>query len=522
MMAFWPTFTPVPKGAAWSNEMYNNLVSELESYLGSIDGTTLSAPLVLDTDGQNLDGGGNLLCAPKGVFGAYGATRGQMCLNVIGYGADPTGAAESATAILAAIADLPSDGGVLLFPPGKYLLTQYGLGVILDTIDNITFQGFGPASVFIMPNSIPGNVNALRVGNLGSSNVTKTLIQDIAFDGNVDTHPGTFNTTLLDVTGVAAGAVGPLVTKVFDVVFKNSGSGIAVNTKGDYRVAHVDGCLFDDIGPNGTGTGSIIQLSSQGTQVDGIQLSQCIVFESDSKDSQVTECEWNLLISDNVFYGTDDTYPAFELLNSSNPLSGLIVEGNVIDRYGYGLTFASTSFYPLVDLSIANSVCGNLVQGIGIIGIQASCGTQDAGLNSGLRYVTISNNLFVVEQENFGFGIVCLKQSNVSPGICFSLMGNVVVDAVTWGMRVEGNDGTGPTNRTYQFSLLGNAVVNTLDISAMTYGISLDDRLVGSPTYGPNDCQVLGNIVYGATNIGIREIGYLNDIAHNSATVRRE
>ncbi len=60
--------------------------------------------------------------------------------NVIDYGADPTGHSDSAADINSAItAAVAAGGGIVLFPPGSYLVT----GASLNLVSDVVFWGYG-------------------------------------------------------------------------------------------------------------------------------------------------------------------------------------------------------------------------------------------------------------------------------------------------------------------------------------------------------------------------------------------
>jgi hypothetical protein len=115
--------------------------------------------------------------------------------NVFSYGADATGASESAPAIQAALdAAAAAGGGVVLVPAGLYVISQIlqigsgvalqGAGMGVTTIQ--AASGFSPSQV--------GGLNGLTVlvvaGNAGGSNI---VITGLTFDGNqanISAFPG--------------------------------------------------------------------------------------------------------------------------------------------------------------------------------------------------------------------------------------------------------------------------------------------------------------------------------------------
>ena len=106
--------------------------------------------------------------------------------NVCSYGADATGASESAAAIQAALnAAAAAGGGVVLVPAGIYIISQ-----ILQIGSGVTLQGEGMGVTTIRAASgfSPTQVSGLNglttlvvAGNAGGSNI---VISGLTFDGN--------------------------------------------------------------------------------------------------------------------------------------------------------------------------------------------------------------------------------------------------------------------------------------------------------------------------------------------------
>lgn len=83
---------------------------------------------------------GTLFC--QGVDFADGSSINTGGINVVNFGADPSGAGDSTAAIQAAINSVPSAGGTVLFPAGSYQIS----GTITVSNSNITMQGVGAGS----------------------------------------------------------------------------------------------------------------------------------------------------------------------------------------------------------------------------------------------------------------------------------------------------------------------------------------------------------------------------------------
>ena len=122
--------------------------------------------------------------------------------NVVDYGADPTGAADSYTAIAAAITAAGA-GGVVYFPAGTYLLSTY-----LSPLARQRLVGDGQRQSFLKSTDATNSANCIqitandvtieRLGFLGQTGkagivsdillytvgASRALIQDCYFDGN--------------------------------------------------------------------------------------------------------------------------------------------------------------------------------------------------------------------------------------------------------------------------------------------------------------------------------------------------
>jgi hypothetical protein len=95
-------------------------------------------------------------------------------------GADPTGAADSAAAINAALAALPSTGGTVVVPAGVYKTTA----PIVPTISNSRLLGMGPEATTIRA-AAGSNINGYQFDAAAQAyNLIFCCIEGITFDGN--------------------------------------------------------------------------------------------------------------------------------------------------------------------------------------------------------------------------------------------------------------------------------------------------------------------------------------------------
>jgi hypothetical protein len=110
--------------------------------------------------------------------------------NVLDFGADPTGVADSAAAINAAIASMASVGnhlGSIYIPPGKYFLKD---SIVLDRA--VHFKGAGAGSYYGTLLKPDEGITAIRVVRTPGNNGDHVLIEclEIEGPGNTETWPG--------------------------------------------------------------------------------------------------------------------------------------------------------------------------------------------------------------------------------------------------------------------------------------------------------------------------------------------
>ena len=115
----------------------------------------------------NVEISGNLT-----VDGAVNAAGGTDWVNVVAaQHADPTGVADSTSAINAAISALPASGGVVYFPAGTYKLSG-----VLTVGSGVTLRGDGPQTSILHQTSTSANVIFVTEA---STYVTDVTIEDL-------------------------------------------------------------------------------------------------------------------------------------------------------------------------------------------------------------------------------------------------------------------------------------------------------------------------------------------------------
>jgi len=114
--------------------------------------------------------------------------------NVLAYGADPTGALDSAPAINAAVAACPV-GGTVYVPAGTYLVAT---PIILNGSIGVALQGDGAASVLHRPVSGPTDLYQIIEIKGGAANV---IVRQLKLASNEATiHPGRYAIRLIAPT----------------------------------------------------------------------------------------------------------------------------------------------------------------------------------------------------------------------------------------------------------------------------------------------------------------------------------
>jgi polygalacturonase len=422
--------------------------------------------------------------------------------NVISYGADATGATESAPAIQAALnAAATAGGGVVLVPAGVYITSQ-----ILQIGSGVALQGAGMGVTTIraangfLPSQV-GSLNGLSVltvaNNAGGSNI---VISGLTFDGNqanISSFPGwadEADSHCLDLRNVDNLQI----------------SGIEIINAIRYSMFIVQ-CTHSYVGFCRIISGQE-SLASGRTQQDGIHLSGC---------------RWCVVADNNVDTGTTagvgDDAICLQALTSGAPVTDITVTGNVLRGGTRGITLVpyldsirnvtivGNDIYGTQDDGILFNVtssgptCSNVtIMGNTLAGIAASGNGHGVNLQSiaapGYQDVVISGNTVSGFANTTGFGIYAGMGSGL-------LIESNNFDAFT-GIRIIniGNSGV-PVTR---FQILGN----TLNASAAASGavgvmvvdshdgIISDNIINGNASPRSNGVQLLG-ISVGVTGVAV-------------------
>jgi hypothetical protein len=412
--------------------------------------------------------------------------------NVLSYGADATGATESAPAIQSALnAAAVAGGGVVLVPAGVYIISQ-----ILQIGSGVALQGAGMGVTTIRAGNgfTPSQVGALNglsvltvTGNAGGSNIS---ISGLTFDGNqanISKFPGWADegdSHCLDLRNVDNLQI----------------SGVEIINAIRYSMFIVQ-CTHSYVSLCRIVSGQA-SLASGRTQQDGIHLSGC---------------RWCVVADNNVDTGTTagvgDDAICLQALTSGAPVADITVSGNVLRSGARGITLVpyldsidnvtivGNDIYGtqhdgiLFNVTSSGPTCSNItIMGNTLAGIAASGNGHGVNLQSiatsGYQDVVISGNTISGFANKTGFGI-------------YAGMGNGLLiesnnfDAFQGSRVINIGNGGIPVTR---FQILGN----TLNATAAAPGA------VGVVVVDSHDGVISGNIINGnasASSNGVQLLG---------------
>jgi len=169
-----PTGTTPAIGGSNTQVQYNNSGSLAGSSLMTFNGSTFTAPVSPSTVVSTSSSTSRTLAA-----------RFAEVVNVLDFGADPTGATSSTSAINSAITVLNSKGGVLYFPAGTYSVSG-ALSSI--TVSGCMVVGDGRGGTVIANTSASGNT--LNISNYS------VMVEDIKFAPTVARNSNVYEINL--------------------------------------------------------------------------------------------------------------------------------------------------------------------------------------------------------------------------------------------------------------------------------------------------------------------------------------
>ncbi len=470
-MVFNPSTYRVNQRDVVTAALWNNLITAISTHLNNLTGADLAAPLVLSKASQDLDGDGNYIYAFKRWLGHGGNVSIR---DVGGFGATGDGSTDDSDAIIAAIEDLPKTGGVVLFPPGTYVvgktIQMLGEGPQYSPLSTTTLMGFGRASSIKIGAGLTETF-AIEVGD-GAQNMS---LVNLKIDGSVASNT--------DGGGIDASR--SVRTSIMNCWIENAALGIDV---GGVTNATISGCFF-----MGDATYNITSKATKGPG-DGLLIDGCNFYNSIDNSIDLTPGPNHTVISNNQLYSSSASGMRIGSRNDIS-MTDVIINGNSIrDCTSHGIELRNISS----DVRMSGiAASNNHILESGEHGIFV-----DQTGNSDIRGVTIHGNA-IMNSDDAGIRINGAKLISVNDNVCLR-NGQDSGSATRYGISLGGDE----DNEAEFVTITGNTCAEDQSPETQQYGINLDANT--------KNCVVVANSISGNAVAGIRNLGTDNDIGHNA------
>jgi parallel beta-helix repeat protein len=414
---------PIPVQAEAENGIY---VSTVNGQSGSVSITGL--PSGIGQTGQTLVAASSLLSAWQWPAPEW--------INVLNYGADPTGTTDSTTALQAAF----DSGQPVYIPAGRYLVCTGGTplawraGLVVrgdyagsypgeDTITGVTY----------LSRAAGANCDVIQAPDT----VNYGRMQDIAIDGNKNNNTAGYGFNIVD------GAAGQTCNIVLDRCFihDNPYSNVYVGYNRDavwirngiYNYAGLDGVTV--AGPDCHISGNIVGHNGRGGVVLGTTASLQWGAAATSPQSV-----------DVAHVIRNDIYQNLVGVSVASGSSNCMIQNNGIDRqYNEGISVYSGYSNSITGNALhsngaaANDTYGHIHVGAGVDSVAVSdntYGPQDSGYpnvaaycvltDPGITSGAITGNLGVADPSSYVTGILSTAGGNSSPSVVLSKGGGII------------------------------------------------------------------------------------------------
>lgn len=394
------------------------------------------------------------------------ARQGLKFYNVVGYGADITGVADSKAAIQAAIdAADAAGGGTVYFPDGTYLLDAVTTNVngylrnrMLTVYDNIRLLGNGYNSVLKMADgTLSTTTDAHNANFVQGDSVFNVTVENLRFDGNainnltangytrtgymVEIYGGgnvvIKNNWFINAAGrndlvlrYLAGATNRYA-QVTDNVFLNGGWYTGTTTKNlyntDFSFLYLD---FDDIVVRGNTIKEEVPDTAIQSYCGGIEVHAS-----------------NAIVEENIVYGC---YPGMYFHNESHDVRNIKVANNILRYCKGGIIVLNYQTSAIEDLQITNNHIGMYSTSFGDdgdyrYGIRFKHGTSSwttgAGTGGPYRKVLIDGNTITSDMatatythKHWGMNLTSLHDAVISNNLISNLSyGGFQMKGSPWG-----------------------------------------------------------------------------------------
>jgi hypothetical protein len=458
--------------------------------LSTIEVVTFSISSLGTTDASNVS-------YNEGSAGAVNRSvqdKLQESISVTDFGADPTGTTDSYTAIVAAIAALPSSGGTLIFPHGTYLTNTDNLnGLSFTGKNNFVIEGRESTIKVVDGGAVTANREVMYF-NTCSDGVIRNLI----VDGNRATRtvPGETSTFNINISYSNSRLLFDNVRSINSTsdgfFITSSGSG-AANLSTYPTDITLRNCSADNSWRNGISAiasnrlvieGGRYSNSNGGGPEDGIDIEPDSVFIHGNKEVNII----NVDLSGNAGWGLAMAGTAAITPNVNPVVSGLYGTGNAL---GF-LLIANANNGTFSDIAVGPHSTTTR----GVIDIQQ--GSADISIDNVTfdRITATGGSVYCIYQASGYNGVLSITNVTATSISCaalfladISVIDSMIINSCTDTKECVSIQGAGTVIRNFTgISITGNPIgVNANDVELD--GITIRD-------YG---ASASAGIVYGAT-----------------------
>jgi hypothetical protein len=357
-----------------------------------------------------------------------------------GYGADPTGVADSTTALNKAFTNC--SGGTVYLPPNTGGGFYKHTGQLTISTAGCTIQSFAQGAVIKKSYNSTGGFP----GSNGSFVITgsNTIIDGIAYDGNNGSFTGpciTFSTAATQVifqnnyvhncdgnsltfTGLNSGATGPSNFRVLNNTIIGGANGFPLQFSQDIEYFDIENNTFDGsaITLSGSGGPATLQLESQGLTT---QISHGIIAHNTliSPNCSTGEC-WTVQLGQfNGYASTDIIYGPNLTLLSGNIANCGSFQGVRDSRFDLGVCESNTGVSDAQNYTMWEFILDNNIDITG-----GTINGEGPGNSEGIIFSSTSNSTLSGVTIN-GFGES--STSGVTAGLEVSAAAAGAVQAIT-------------------------------------------------------------------------------------------
>ena len=326
-------------------------------------------------------------------------------LNVLDYGADPTGSADSTSAIQTAItAALGSSSGTVWIPTGTYAVTSLNIyptgtkSLILvgDGPLNSKFVKYGNGTTPIL------NISGTAGGGSGNGVVSKCQFKNFGVQGTSKLFVGIYADTLAQffmegvyVTACSIGlqSLGSLIFACRSCYFIGNNIGFQADkssvNNGYSNLIKFDDCVFQSNttyhGLLNSGQQIVFQNCDFESGSTGFNVASA--YQNETGESSVTwnNCWWEANTSNPIIVNASSTFVSLNDCNLYGPASSVTINGssnsvNIQNCYGTeylnmadstGQITISNCLFPVYSISTPNSIIKNLLSNTGRIAFQS-------------------------------------------------------------------------------------------------------------------------------------------------------